>query len=729
MSLPDWPSNTEDPTFDILRELQDSGRHYMSVYLKNRLDVIPSVIECTKTLRAWQDKEDKTTWCAFQGVCGKLVCGEISEDVLIQFLIVDLPTIMAKLFGPNKEVEGIWEHALQIIAGTIYGPSRMIRGLRDHQVQLVREEWGLVYSRAGEEFGKIFYDHFTDDPQIASLFTHTQFAMQRQNFVHQLNSILLRIDQDMEHVVKPMLLELGARHRVHYLVGLSDMVAVTASIVHALKALIGPVHFTPMENAWAYATNLINFYMISGWACGMALFDDTQKVRQLELISKWPGGKDLVSGVGDWMYADIGVLSQFRNSLPKAQFSEFFPQFAKAINQKSSSESGARYESIVGRIIDEADIVVSRERLSALGRRHRKHHGVAISDLEPAASQWMSVACGIFGSHFTHSVALEWARLWTMIATSMCPEYKEKCLSALDLADKYRVSDTVTAALVSRLSAVRTKISAQKRKGCDLTLVDKEILPGRVARLSFKCSAPHHFNAGQYAKIRWTLPGGKIRNRFYSIASAPNAKTNMTETLELCIKEVPKGNVSPFIYGQFSPPASCKLVLTAGHFTLPSPLKSKLDRMMISGGIGIIAFIGVIRNASELSRQGLLEHKLSLTLIHSDRTPFFPFRDELLSLAAEFAQTRMFQFRIVLSITRGKADDVANLRKLHPLVPLHSERLHANMIQSELNEFGGAIGPHCYMCGPGVFQKAMRANLINVCGHPKKFIHQEFFDL
>ena len=57
--------------------------------------------------------------------------------------------------------------------------------------------------------------------------------------------------------------------------------------------------------------------------------------------------------------------------------------------------------------------------------------------------------------------------------------------------------------------------------------------------------------------------------------------------MQLCVKEVSGGSVSPFIVGsEFVPPATAELLMASGHFTLPSPL-TDVSRLTVSGGIGI----------------------------------------------------------------------------------------------------------------------------------------------
>ena len=74
------------------------------------------------------------------------------------------------------------------------------------------------------------------------------------------------------------------------------------------------------------------------------------------------------------------------------------------------------------------------------------------------------------------------------------------------------------------------------------------------------------------------------------------------------------------------------LIITWAKYCLPSPAHLFPD-FLVS-----VAFISVIRSVAELCRIGQLDYNISLTMLHCERTLDFPFKDELLALAGEFAK-------------------------------------------------------------------------------------------
>lgn len=256
--------------------------------------------------------------------------------------------------------------------------------------------------------------------------------------------------------------------------------------------------------------------------------------------------------------------------------------------------------------------------------------------------------------------------------------------------------------------------------------------------------------------VSWIYFQGKNKTRFYSIASAP-AVAGPTASIELCIKEVPGGIVSPFVVGgEFVPPSSCDLILSAGHFVLPHPLK-RVKRVLISGGVGIVAFISIIRSAADMCRAGVLREQISLVLLHSERTLSFPFREDLVALSNEFGgeQSSLFFFKLILCITRTSRGEVENFSRDNANIEANSERPTKDTIQSAIGSLSADkmrrtktnrparllqkqesvsqqilnILPEVFMCGPGAFQKDIRRHLLLGCGFPKKLLHQEFFEL
>lgn len=547
--------------------------------------------------------------------------------------------------------------------------------------------------------------------------------MQRQRFVHQLNAIIIRLGEDMDQVLLPLIYELGARHRIHFTVGLYELHSANKVIVDTMRDMYGDVFWnSQLEDSWCYVIDFLISTMVVGWTCGMEMLEiavcRTMDLARVDELSE--------QRVNIWAAIDMSKVRSLRDSSADA-FAAFFVAFAAEHAPSQDQLSVAkRYQDVVDLILDEDDVTLSRDRLNMLGRRHREFHGVTVEQLKKSSELWMSHAKKSFGSGFPYDVALEWARFWTLIASSFHPSYTKAkgCPSPEAMAASYRPKIDLASSFMKK--AFKSK----------LLLEEKIDLPGNVAHFTFRCDPPlDSFFAGQYAKIRWTLPDGKEKTRFYSIASPPAIEAT-NEKLELCIKEVSDGAVSPFVVGQkFTPPATCQLVMTAGHFTLPSPL-ANTNRLMIAGGIGIVAFIGVIRSTAELCLANKLGgSKISLTLLHCERSLDFPFKDVLIGLADKFRRGNddAFEFSLTLCITRAKQEDVEEASTMAPHVSWKTERPGRDIVDSCWSDVltlqGGKVAPEVYVCGPGPFQRALRKTLIDGMGLTKRQVHQEFFDL
>ena len=263
-----------------------------------------------------------------------------------------------------------------------------------------------------------------------------------------------------------------------------------------------------------------------------------------------------------------------------------------------------------------------------------------------------------------------------------------------------------------------------------LTLRRKEVLQGEVANLFFECDVPIRYKAGQYAKLRFQLSNGRRVSRKYSIASCPDPVSGTAKSLEFCVKVVPNGHVSPFLVDEFEPSSTCELVMVSGHVVLPERVGG-VNRMMVSGGIGIASFIGVVRSVAAQCRAGLLKNKTMLVLIHCERHLPFAFADELFALSNEFSKGKyeLFRFDFTLCLTRGREQEAQQLSNKNPSVVIHPGRVDEITLLSSLRKFSDISSTEVYMCGPGGFQKAVYAHFSQRIGHSKELIHQQFFIL
>ena len=72
---------------------------------------------------------------------------------------------------------------------------------------------------------------------------------------------------------------------------------------------------------------------------------------------------------------------------------------------------------------------------------------------------------------------------------------------------------------------------------------------------------------------------------------------------------------APYIVSNMALNDSCELLTVAGGFVLPKPANG-VRRLMVSAGVGIVAFMSVIRSVAALADQGLVKQKIRLALIH-----------------------------------------------------------------------------------------------------------------
>jgi len=152
---------------------------------------------------------------------------------------------------------------------------------------------------------------------------------------------------------------------------------------------------------------------------------------------------------------------------------------------------------------------------------------------------------------------------------------------------------------------------------------------------------------------------------------------------------------------------------------------------MVSGGIGIAAFIGVLRSVAAQRRAGLLENKTVLSLIHCERWLPFTFVDELFALSREFSEDKdeLFNFDFTLCLTRASEQEAQQLLDNNPSAAIRTSRVDERVLLSSLGKFRDSSNTDVFLCGPGGFQRAVRDHLSQRIGHSKKFIHQTFFDL
>ena len=102
-------------------------------------------------------------------------------------------------------------------------------------------------------------------------------------------------------------------------------------------------------------------------------------------------------------------------------------------------------------------------------------------------------------------------------------------------------------------------------------------------------TVPFDFAAGQWVALRTSTDGGRPVTRAYSIASPPQEK----RFLELCIKEVPGGKLTPFLF-KMKPGDPVKVRSPQGRFVLHEDLPGNL--VFVATGTGIAPFWSMVND-------------------------------------------------------------------------------------------------------------------------------------
>ena len=627
----------------------------------------------------------------------------MDSDEMKVTLLIELPLTVEDRMSRESGLK--LGNALMTAACALFGIDQLTGTFRAIQRERVWDQWGDIYRFSHYEFGERFYELFTRNPVIAQVFL-TVATMQRLRFVHQLNAVLIRINEDTDEVIRPLLVNLGAVHCVHHMIGSREMSMFGEPLLQSIQEMLGRSNWRDeTADAWAYVANLLQQYMMVGWTCGMGVLRKTAIAKKRAIPTA----------------VNRQILRKFRDESSREDFARFFAAFAAAVQGIKGAKVSAnvataakRYLDCINKILDETDTTVALDRIHSLGRRHREYHGVdKVGVLATAAKSWMSEASFVFGKRFSEDVAVEWALLWEVLATSIVPQYES-------------VAPTLEELVAPHLS---TQQVATKPKKTTLTLQERIDQENNTVLFRFSASPPVVHKAGHFAKLRWKMDGKNV-SRFYSIASCPNPATGEASMLEFLVKEAPGGRISPYLVNEFMPPSTCEVLTTAGSFVMDLS-SGTTQRLMVSAGVGIVAFVSAIRSVVSHIRHDSLQSKVVLSLIHSERIVPFPFMNELLDISNEFGadQHDKFRFDFSFCFTGHERVNVSKLEADYPLLKVYQERVGQPILESALHQFSAPAETAIYICGPGVFQRTVRETFLKKMGHSRKLMHLEFFDL
>ena len=673
-----------------------------------------------------------TLWRAFEVTVKDLLEGMGESIEMKMAFLIELPEAINDL--SSNSIADTLRTTLFIVAASQFGYEQLVSTLRDRQKELVETQWAEIFRFSSDDFSTLFYETFTKDLMVAHLFQNTPLRMQAKLFVHQLNSFMIRLNEDEDSVMRPALVELGARHRV-YGVGSRELAIFSDVLMDVVAAMLGKSHWRSTTiDAWSYTLQMITTNMTVGWTFGVGLLNETT-----DNIAKRKTSKSVVM--------DLGAIRKLRKEAPR-DFSRFFEQFAEALGDSSGHGgdpkiAASRYEEGTKKILEESDTNLIMDRIFAMGRRHRVFHGFGNSALlGQMAYSWMSIASTVFGEKFAGDVVVEWGLLWESIAFSMSPSHKknQKCPSLQMLIEPH----------LPKNASIKMKADP-----IELTLKERTHCGNNTVLLTFEASQPLSQKAGQFAKLRWKLDGDRTVSRYYSIASCPDPTTQTSSEIQFFIKKVEGGRLSPYLVEECFPPASCQVLTTAGTFVLE---KSKTDtrRLMVSAGVGIVAFISAIRSVvarnavledtssdpetvkkreAILSRDpDVLHRQLHLSLVHSERNVMdFVFLTELTDILRQFGSGDHPRFHFSLTLLHtGKSvssKELQDLQTRNPLLKLYQRRVDRSILESSLQEFANPTNTPVYACGPGIFQRSIRDTILKQMGHSHKLLSLEFFDL
>lgn len=667
------------------------GHVCLAQFLRDQQEFGDKIVQSFESLHTWMQGEG--AWTDFEGQMKILLEGDMTQE-LKQLLLVEICRAVEDL--ASSPVVAHHLEGLLTAGGIALFGTQIVTTYRSVQKDLVWDQWDQVYRFAREDCGERLYEIFTADDYGKAMFARTNMKRQREVFVHQLNSTLIRINESNGSVLRTLLIESGHIHRERHRVESKAMMGFEEPLKQAVSEMLGRTLWRRRAlDSWSYVVRAIfSRYMLVGWACG----------------------SDRKSEVLDWK-----LLREFRDC-NDTKYQIFFHRFAKSMGsagllhtESDVSTAATRYMTAVNCILDEPDSLAAVDRVEALTRRHQKFHGVSQSAFSEAGKLWINCATDTFGGKLNKYAKLHFARFWDLLSFA---------------------GTTTGVSLVKELKLHEDNLGESQRKLQDLnqadvtvlTLQEKIFCAKDMVILRFKSSKPVPQRGGQFVKLRIKI-GNNHASRFYSVASAPDPATDTSDDLEFLIKEVKGGKVSPFLIHDISPETRVEYLTTAGSFALPNPIDG-CKRIMISAGVGIVAFISAIRSVVKMAEANMLTKKVHLSLVHSERTLELPVIDELVEISNAYDKNNdYFQFDITLCCT-GKSLDAAKTESLRSRCPkFFLERAGSSIFLSALNEFSVPKEVPLYACGPKVFQKMVRETFLKDFGHPRKLVNLEFFDL
>ncbi|MEV5976064.1 globin domain-containing protein [Streptomyces sp. NPDC052114] len=211
------------------------------------------------------------------------------------------------------------------------------------------------------------------------------------------------------------------------------------------------------------------------------------------------------------------------------------------------------------------------------------------------------------------------------------------------------------------------------------------------------------FRAGQYVSVQVRLDDGARQIRQYSLSGAGGTGSPVRQ---ISVKRVPagagapEGEVSNHLHARVREGDVLRLSAPYGDLVL-DPADRDAPLLLASAGIGVTPMIAML---DQLAADG---HRGPVTVVHADRSPaehalradHAAYADKLPHGAAHFFYERPDE---------GHPAELTGLADLTALPPLPA-------------------GTRAYLCGPLPFMRAVRTQLMEVCGVGAADIHYEVF--
>ncbi|MFJ4624402.1 globin domain-containing protein [Streptomyces sp. NPDC088812] len=358
------------------------------------------------------------------------------------------------------------------------------------------------------------------------------------------------------------------------------------------------------------------------------------------------------------------------------------PELLRGLFNRANQASGAQREALAGAVAAFATALVEHpdERPDAvLGRIANKHAslGITSDQYTLVARHLLGAVAEVLGDAVTPAVAAAWDEVYWLMANAL-------------IAMEARL---YAQAQVEDGAIWRTMEIAERHE-------ETPDAVSFVLRHTYG-SPTEPFVPGQYVSVQAQLPDGAYQIRQYSLSTAPGRKTwRITVKRERSADgRVPEGEVSSWLHAHARPGDTLKVSLPFGDLLLPegdSPL------LLASAGIGVTPMLAMLEHLATVSPDR------PVTVVHADRSPVHhAHRLELSELVGQLPNAS-------LHVWYEDTD--------HP----DAAGDHVNEGWADITRLSPDPGTTAFLCGPLIFMKAVRTDLL-AHGLSPRDIHYEVF--